>query len=250
MPTVTTALRGLLPWRRTGRVAAHAAPPVTYDSDGLRTWHVADFLNDPRFQRAYRLGKATGSWGAADIEWRAYVACWAAAKGVPLEGDFIECGVYRGGLARAVMEYIDFAHLPQKRFYLLDTFCGFPPDHRPLAAAVHRDHYTDDCFADVSRTFAPFPNAVLVRGAVPATLAQVDAKMVCYLSIDMNCAEPEIAAAEHFWDRMSSGAVMVLDDYAYSEAYHRQKVAFDTFARARGVPVLCLPTGQGLVFKP
>jgi hypothetical protein len=60
---------------------------------------------------------------------------------------------------------------------------------------------------------------------------------------------PEIAAAEYFWDKLVSGAVVVLDDYGF-ELHEPQKRAFDFFAEKRGVQVLCMPTGQGLLFKP
>ncbi len=228
---------------------AEAAPLLTYGKDGLWTWHLADFLREPRFQRAYAAGKATGSWGAADIEWRAYVFCWAAEQAVRKPGDFVECGVHRGGLARCLIEYLDFARLP-KTFYLLDTFQGFPPEDRIRAAAVHRHDYLEDCYADVQATFAAYPNVHLIRGAIPGTLAQVSSPQVCFLSIDMNCAEPEVAALEFFWPRLAAGAIVILDDYAYSEAYRRQKEALDAAAARLGAAILALPTGQGLILKP
>ena len=46
-----------------------------------------------------------------------------------------------------------------------------------------------------------------------------------------------------------AGAVMVLDDYGWSR-HIVQKHAFDAFAAKRGVLVLPLPTGQGLIVKP
>jgi hypothetical protein len=226
-----------------------AASGCTYHKDGLITFHNSDFLHDPRFQEAYRLAKATGAWGGADIEWRVYVACWAALKGKGLDGDFVECGVERGGLSRAVMHYIDFQQMQERKFYLLDTFCGFPDRFKHVAVPSHLNSY-HECYQEVVQTFREFENVVLVRGPVPDTLPQVPATKVCYLSIDMNCAEPEIAAAEYFWDRLVSGAVVVLDDYGYSEEYRRQKDAFDAFARRKGVAILLLPTGQGLIFKP
>lgn len=75
------------------------------------------------------------------------------------------------------------------------------------------------------------------------------ATRVCYLSLDMNCAAPEIAAAEYFWDKLVPGAVIVLDDYGWQK-HDEQQPAFDRFAREKGVMVLLLPTGQGLIFKP
>ena len=73
---------------------------------------------------------------------------------------------------------------------------------------------------------------------------------VCYLSIDMNCVGPEIAAAEFFWDRLVSGAVVLLDDYGAGVWHLAQKRAFDEFARRKGVEILSLPTCQGLLIKP
>jgi hypothetical protein len=221
----------------------------TYNQANLITFCNADALKAPLFREAYRLGKATDSWKGLEIEWRVYVICWAAAHGAKLEGDFVECGVNRGGYSRAAMHYVDFNNLHGRKFYLLDTYRGFPEEHRALAASCDLENYAE-CYEAVRATFAPFPGAVVVRGKVPDTLAEVKAEKVCYLSIDMNCAEPEIAAAEHFWDRLVSGAAVVLDDYGAGEWYVRQKQAFDEFARRRGVEVLSLPTGQGLILKP
>jgi len=82
------------------------------------------------------------------------------------------------------------------------------------------------------------------------TLRHVESNQIAYLSIDMNCAEPEIATAEFFWDKISAGGVLMLDDYCYSEEYRLQNTAFNDFAKAHNVEVLALPTGQGLIFKP
>ena len=65
----------------------------------------------------------------------------------------------------------------------------------------------------------------------------------------MNCAPPEVAAAEYFWDRLLPGAVVLLDDYAYL-GFGVQKSAMDAFAAAKGVAICSLPTGQGLLLKP
>ena len=223
-------------------------PQPSYAADGLIAFHNADFLREPRFAEAYRLGEATGSWFGFHIEWRAYVVCWAALKGKALEGDYVECGVARGGYARAVMHYIGFDAIPEKKFFLIDTYRGVPERFLEPSTADVNQHYSDS-YDEVVRTFAPFPNAIVVRGEIPEILSAVDPRKVCFLSIDLNCTEPSIAAAEHFWPRMSSGAVMVLDDYGFS-AFVSLKQAADDFARRHGVQVLSLPTGQGLIFKP
>ena len=84
---------------------------------------------------------------------------------------------------------------------------------------------------------------------MPETLPLVTSEKISYLSIDMNCVGPEIAAAEYFWDKLVSGAAMVIDDYGWSEHF-AQKTAFDEFAKAKAVSILSLPTGQGVLLKP
>lgn len=224
---------------------------LTYRQDGLFTTHTTHFLSDPKFVEAYELGRQVGIFCESRIHYRAYIACWAGFKGRELDGDYVECGVYRGALSRMVMHYVDFDRMSHKRFYLLDTFAGIPEcsiseeeRQRGRRAGVF-----EESFEAVQQTFRDLPNVVIVRGTIPDTLSQVRAEKVCYLSLDMNTAAPEIAAAEYFWPKMSSGAVIVLDDYGFT--YHEvQRRMFDEFAAQQGVKVLPLPTGQGLIFKP
>lgn len=228
-----------------------ARPVYVFEQDNLAVTagHNPAWRTDPRFQRAYKLGRATQSWGAAEVEYRCYTACWAAVQGLAIKGDFVECGVNRGGLSRAIIEYVDFAAQRDRHFYLLDTYCGFPDQFAGTAAPSIPDGYYSECYEDVRQTFALFPNVTLIRGTVPDTLSQVPSERVAYLSLDMNSAEPEIAAITHFWPRLSAGAIVVLDDYG-ATGYERQKTAMDEFALEQGIAVLTLPTGQGLIVKP
>jgi len=223
---------------------------LTYRQDGLYTTCNTDFLQEPKFVEAFALGRQAGILNDTQINYRAYVACWAALKGRDLEGDFVECGVYRGAMSRMIVDYIGFETMPDRRFYLLDTFAGFP-DASLTDEERHHRRPADfgETLEAVRTTFRDFPNVVIVPGMVPETLAAVKAEKVCYLSLDMNAAVPEIAAAEYFWPRMSSGAVIVLDDYGWP-SHEVQKREFDSFAAHRGVRVLPMPTGQGLIFKP
>jgi hypothetical protein len=167
-----------------------------------------------------------------------------------LEGDFVECGVNRGACSRAVIHFVNFPRL-NKTFYLLDTFHGLEDllvSDAERKRGIPQVARYEECYEAACRTFEGFP-VVMVRGVVPETLPQVKAGKVCYLHIDMNCAAPEIAAAEYFWDKLVPGAVMILDDYGWTRHYE-QKMAFDCFAARKGVMVLALPTGQGLIFKP
>jgi O-methyltransferase len=224
---------------------------ATYNEDGLATAHYAGFCEEERFLAAYSAGRDTGSWPHGDLRWRAHVICWAAARGATLPGDFVECGVNRGGYAMTAMKYVGFEQL-DKRFFLLDTFDGLVAEQlspQEREAGLRGGGYTP-CHDAVVATFSPYGAAVrIIQGVVPKTLPFVDADQVAFLSIDMNAREPEIRAAEYFWDRLVPGAAIVLDDYGWRK-HAAQRIAFDEFAARRGVPLLAFPTGQGLILKP
>jgi O-methyltransferase len=223
---------------------------ATYNQDGLATTHSAPFMDDPRFKEAYDAGRSTGSWTFGDLHWRAHVICWAAERGASLTGDFVECGVNRGGYALTVIKYLGFETLP-KTFFLLDTYEGLAeryisPEEKDRGVRVGE---YEPCYEAVVRTFSPYTNVKIIRGLVPDTLPSVETDSIAFLSLDMNTRDPEIAAAERFWERLTSGAAIVLDDYGWRK-HREQQRAFDDFAKQRGVQVLALPTGQGLILKP
>jgi hypothetical protein len=233
--------------------------PAIYAQDGLLSVHNHDFMRDPAFARAYDRGvKALGGTDDYHWHWRIHVGLWAACGAVKLDGDFVECGVNKGFLSSSIMEHLDWNSLA-RTFYLLDTFTGLD-EHRISDSEIRggildanrerlsRGYYVSGVEAVVAN-FAQWRNVRIIQGAVPDTLPSVDTDRIAYLHLDMNCAPPEVAAANHFWDRLVPGAFMLLDDYAYV-GYEAQKVAMDAFASEHDVAICSLPTGQGLIIKP
>ncbi len=224
--------------------------PLRYNQDGLATAHNCDFMKDPRFGESYRAGEQTGSWGNMAVHWRVYIACWLAERASHLEGDLIECGVNRGGIARAVVAYLG-ARFKGKHFYLLDTYRGIPDSILSERESLHKEvlkNYYTECLQEVKNTFSQFPEVVIVQGLVPDTFHKVDSNTFCFVHIDMNNARSEIAAAEYLWPRLAAGGFMLLDDYGW-QINVDQRTAFNRFALERGLEVLALPTGQGLLMK-
>lgn len=230
---------------------------VTYSQDLLYTFHNADFTKDPHFIESYNLGKNTDNGTLLkdyDIQWRVHVLCWAASHAMHLEGDFVDCGVHTGICARAVVNYVDFKS-SNKKYYLLDTFNGLDSKYstewelRRNTLMGYDKEDGDMLYNQVQKTFREF-NVSIIRGTVPETLPLVDSNKISYLSMDMNCVAPEVAALEFFWDKMVSGGIIVLDDYGYANSTNDQKEAHDNFAKSKGVQILTLPTCQGLIIKP
>jgi len=224
-----------------------------YDEDGLNTFHIPTFLDDPIFIESYKLGQQTGSNYRSNIRWRVYMCCWFANHVKNLDGDFVECGVFKGFISRAVINYTNFGEL-SKKFYLLDTYNGIPEEY--LSEKEHDLIYHKsqakryiDTYDDVKDTFKDFDNVIIIKGKVPNSLKEVKSEKIAYLSIDLNNAFPEIETIKYFWNKLVLGAVVILDDYCYSDIYITQRKEWDKFAVEKGIQILCLPTGQGLILK-
>ncbi len=115
------------------------------------------------------------------------------------------------------MDYLNWDSLG-KHFYLLDTFKGI--DERFASAEVKAvgileknranlgSGFYVNAIDDVRSNFAPWKNLTLIEAAIPETLPQVRADKIAYLHLDMNCSNPEVAAANFFWERLVPGALM------------------------------------------
>jgi len=217
-------------------------------TDGLWTYNTHDFIDDPDFRRAYQRGVEAFGFDYG-ISWRVHVLLWAACHGMKLDGAFVECGTARGFQASAISEYFDLGTRP---FFLFDTFrkslqaAELSGDEYAAAPATH--HMYADSPEEVAANFAEWPNVKLVPGRIPQTLSTVEIDKVAFLAIDLNAPEPEEAAMRHFWPRLVTGGMLVLDDYAY-RGFDDSRASADRLASELGFSILSLPTGQGLAIK-
>ncbi|CAO5678731.1 MAG: hypothetical protein NEHIOOID_00969 [Holosporales bacterium] len=233
---------------------------VNYGEDHIYVLKNIGFIENPLFQKGYnRAIKAAGrDFG---IRWRFHTCLWAAQNGLLLEGDFVECGVGRGFMSSGIMEALDFDQT-QKSFYLFDTFDGLVKEKLSTEElekmkreeggfdqhAKRMTPYYAESYDAVVDNFSSWQRAKIIKGMIPETLKMVDIDKVAYLHIDLNCVGPEIDAITFFYDKLSKGAVVVLDDYAYF-GYDLQYNAWNSWAKKMGITILSLPTGQGIFIK-
>ncbi|MBF0618885.1 MAG: class I SAM-dependent methyltransferase [Candidatus Omnitrophica bacterium] len=226
-----------------------------YNAAGLVTAKNCDFMKEPAFIQASEAGQ--NQFDRLDPNflggggWVRHLNLWAGFHAKQLDGDFVECGVFRGGNAKAIMTYINYKEMKGRKYYLFDTFRGL--DERYSSKDELDSYvgaYSNDVYPFVVDSFKDFPNVEIVRGAIPETLTRVDIKKVAFLSIDMNCVLPEMEALKFFWPKMVPGGIVVLDDYGWGGSHDRQKEAQDKFAESVGVKIFTLPTGQGMMIKP
>ncbi len=218
------------------------SPQGVYAGDNLFTFgRNLSFLEDPHFMEAFE--KHTETVIEKSIIWRSYILAWAATRAMKLPGDFAECGCYRGISARILCDYVNFGD-SDKTFYLYDLF-----EHNDAMNHHSMPAHSSELFDEVCTRFSDIPNVKITQGAVPGSLDQLEPPGdIAFLHIDMNNADAEVGALERLFDKVVTGAVIILDDYGWA-AYRAQKDGEDNFFAQRGLQVLELPTGQGLVLK-
>jgi O-methyltransferase len=220
----------------------------------------AGFLDDPVFAEA--LNSIRGShiydqYGAPEtIAWRLHTLVWAAEQAINVEGDFVECGTFKGDMAFVVAAVLG-KRLCGRTFRLFDSFEGFSPtlaeaedypDNPGFIEFANRIYSQDGLFRLVSDRFRLMPYVRVIKGFLPESLEGETPDRVAFLHIDLNSSKAEIACLERLFDRVGPGGIVVLDDYGW-KAFRPQKEAEDAFFLAHGYSVLELPTGQGLVAK-
>ena len=226
---------------------------LNYNQDGLATMHSADFMLDREYQKAYNLGKSTGSWDGYSIHWRIHIILTLGSLAKNLDGDYVECGVYKGGSSFALVNHLEFESIG-KKFWLFDTFSGLSEKHvsenemKNNIVTRYKNMYEDSYYDEVKTTFAKYKNVEVVKGPVPDTLTRFSSDKVCYLALDMNSVIPEISAIKYFWDKIVTGGVVILDDYGWKH-HEEQKEAFDKFISQTNSNIMYLPTGQGIIIK-
>jgi hypothetical protein len=202
------------------------------------------FRRDAKLMRAFR----EQAWNDQErsLLLRINTLAWAANEALRLDGDYVECGVWRGFCSAVLVNYLDFADRDRK-FYLYDTFAGIPPelDSEHHDSPLFRE---EGLYASVLRRFERFPNVEVVRGIVPQSFGIAVPERIAFLHMDMNSSKSEIAALDALFERIVPGGLIVFDDYGWT-GYRAQQLAEDEWVQARGHRILELPTGQGLLIK-
>ena len=205
------------------------------------------FARDKAFMDAFQANVVDAEDNAK--VWRVHTFCWAARTALGVEGDFVECGVYKGLYSATMAQTLDFAN-SGRQLYLYDTFEGLSEKYStPEEFEVINKNYRNEGLHDlVLQRFASYENATVVKGVVPDAFDEVVPENIAFLHVDLNAASAEIAVLEALFDRVVPRGVILLDDFARQDMPGLCAAHFEWWTN-KGIQVLELPTGQGLVIK-
>jgi len=153
-----------------------------------------------------------------------------------LEGDIVECGVWRGGnifLARRLQE-TSYPGQP-RQYFLFDTFEGMAEPSaldvshtgapaREQFAERKKDGYVDWCYASLEdvqqsarRLFGNTEGMLFIKGKVEDTLRDERnlPEKIAVLRLDTDWYESTKVELEVLYPRLRPGGVLIIDDYGY-----------------------------------
>jgi hypothetical protein len=175
---------------------------------------------------------------------------YVARRNIP--GDFVECGVWRGGSMLAAARTLRDAGDADRDLYLFDTFSGMPapgPDDvrahdGATAAALLKEPGEDQTRAEASldtvkatmKLSGHDPTRVhFVVGKVEDTIPAAAPAAIALLRLDTDWYESTRHELEHLFPRLASGGVLIIDDYGWWAGARR---AVDEYFGAHPAPIL------------
>lgn len=157
-----------------------------------------------------------------------------------IQGDIVECGVWKGGMTMAMM-FQNMRDNTDRHFWLFDTFEGLPPptEHDGKKAintykmvqagdekTVNKQmrHRMEDggwnkgslevVKSNLFYTHYPRENIHFIKGLVEDTLPKVKLpEKIAILRLDTDFYESTKIELEYLWDRLVPGGILLVDDF-------------------------------------
>lgn len=168
-------------------------------------------------------------------------------------GDFVECGVWRGGSMIAIALTLQRIGA-QRRLWLYDTFSGMPPPGRddfdfrgrsaqelmaqenPETSYIWAKSSLDDVKLGLRETGYAEDAIEFVVGPVESTLPNRAPEKIALLRLDTDWFESTYCELVHLWPRLVDGGVLIIDDYG--DWAGAKKAADSYFAEQKLFPLL------------
>jgi O-methyltransferase len=200
------------------------------------------WLGDPEFDAYYRRIKAH----TMVLRDSCHILLETLQQALRLEGNVVECGVFRGGTA-----LLEAMLIAERRtgcaLLLFDSFRGMPETTEGFDSFGRGDFGTTS--AEVVRALlAPYPFVQMHVGFIPETFPGSGLERIALSYVDVNIYKSVKDCIEYIYPRLVPGGFLIFDDYGYPSCPGARRAVDEAFAALPEVPI-CLPTGQCLVVK-
>jgi O-methyltransferase len=140
-----------------------------------------------------------------------------------IKGDYVECGVWRGGMSAAISEILPM----NKRIHLFDSFEGLPmakeidgEDAIKWQQNTSSPHYYNNCSAEEQYAIkamekANCTNYKTYKGWFNETVPKFLGDEISILRLDGDWYESIMVCLQYLFPKVVNGGIVILDDYHY-----------------------------------
>eukprot|EP00667_Euglena_gracilis_P011911 EG_transcript_12198 len=176
----------------------------------------------------------------------------AIFRGVP--GDFIETGVWRGGLCLvAAALFQAYGQFPQRKVWLADSFQGIPPSTWRVDRRFHRDSHelgilNNNSLAAVRQSFHRYgllsDNIQWLPGYFNETLPPARSQWTSFavIRLDGDLYQSVYESFVNLYPFLSPGGYAIIDDYW---DWVGARLATETYMKEQGVAARLYPVYHG-----
>ena len=171
-----------------------------------------------------------------------------------ISGDFVECGVWRGGSSMMIALTLKHFNVTNRQLYLYDTFEGMtePTEHdkrfdgmtaetelaqsdKNIATSVWCVADLNDVQQNMKRTAYPTENLHFIQGKVEDTIPEVLPASIALLRLDTDWYASTYHELVHLYPNLQKNAPLIIDDYGH---WQGAREAVDTYFKEQNLTVL------------
>ncbi len=171
-----------------------------------------------------------------------------------ITGDFVECGVWKGGSAMLIAKVLFDEGKTDRKIYLYDTFDGMSAptnkdvDFRGDTAVklMDKSDKLDEesvwCYSSIDEvkenlysTNYPKENLIFIKGKVEDTIPFTIPNKISLLRLDTDWYESTYHELIHLYPLLSKNGVLVIDDYGH---WKGSREATDNYFRENNIHML------------
>jgi O-methyltransferase len=155
-----------------------------------------------------------------------------------IAGDYVECGVWKGG--SSMMAALSLMHfgLDNKELWLYDTFEGMPAasDKDVDCGGIGGDEYEGEMLGTLEEVkknmeLTGYP-AIYIKGKIEETMPGNIPFRISLLRLDTDWYESTLHELTYLYPLLISGGVLIIDDYGH---WQGAKLAVDSYFESIGV---------------
>ena len=142
-----------------------------------------------------------------------------------VQGNIVECGVWRGGMVSAMSELCG----KDRKYFLFDSFEGLPPaiendgkDAIDWQKDKTSQFYYDNCkaemkYAQQAMSLAGISSPEIIQGWFNDTLPTSNTGPIAILRLDADWYESTMMCLQSLYHKVTPGGLVLIDDYYFWE---------------------------------